>query len=711
MPTGGGKTRIALRVALRWLEAEDRDDTVVLWVTHRRRLHLQARRALQQLLRDSQGAPDNAASLFASRIQFWMIGDLEAALLAAGDRLALVIVDEAHHAAAPSYEPLFGLAAAPGLFLTATPNRADTLPIGIDEIAYTITYRELFRRNCLAEPVFEPPLDLRGLDWSEPGGLRDLADYLLDRADADFGKVLVAVSTRERAENLYEAVAALLDERPGSPLSSADVGFVHAERNSGEVSTADFLDEFSARPTGVLVATSQLIGEGYDDPSIDAVVVTYPSGSISHLMQVAGRALRTAPGKTVAHIVQVHESPLEYHFDQRWLYQDISDQLHPELIDRTYGSAPDLSEQIRTFLAEHRVPAPMAARIERQLQDLEAGSPVQLMLTGVPYFGPPDSFEAKAEWGAILVTPGERDRFTTIFNDVSYRTDDIKEHGLYLARHLSPDSRGGSLWKSYVDLVTAMEYARREITGAAYAGADSRPYQQGRSTTWLRYASFRFEPVLPAELDQFLHDAFNRDAVIAEFLQQPGQWAAVAKIELPLTGTMAYLLTDGGRAVDRGPAPRTDRATPRRPRRRRVRGPHPVGDGPRQRPGTSRTAGRDRPTDAPGTVRRASTSPSRRLMPAEVKHDKADAGRAHDHGNGLRCAYQRAQHAHREGRRRDSPVVASAVPVQPGTGDGQDPNRLPRARYSSPDGEDYFPRAPVIRVPFRRVYSSTGRSR
>jgi superfamily II DNA or RNA helicase len=546
VPTGGGKTRIALRIALRWLEAGDRDDTVVLWVTHRRRLHLQARRALQQLLRDGEGVPDNAASLFASRIRFIMIGDLAAAIPAAADRLSLIIVDEAHHAAAPSYEPLFAPGAVPGLFLTATPNRADALPIGIDEVAYTITYRELFRRNCLTEPVFEPPLDLSDLDWSKPDGLRDLADYLLDRTDGDFGKVLVTVSTRDRAENLYEALVTLLDERPGNPLSFADIGFVHAERSSGGVSTADFLDEFTARPTGVLVATAQLVGEGYDDPSIDAVVVTYPSTSISHLHQVAGRALRTAPGKRVAHVVQLRESPIEYHFDQRWLYQDISDQLRPELIDRTYGSAAHLTERIRTLLEQHRVPAPVAGRIERQLQDIGAGTAVQLILTGVPYFGPPDTFEAKAEWGAVLITPEERDRFVEVFNDVSARIDDIKEHGLYLARHLSTDSRAGSLWKSYVDLVTAMEYARREITSTPYAGDNSRPYRQGRSTTWLRYISFRFEPVLPAELDQFLRDAFNRDAVIAEFLQQPGRWVAAVKIELPLAGTMAYLLADAG---------------------------------------------------------------------------------------------------------------------------------------------------------------------
>jgi len=41
-----------------------------------------------------------------------------------------------------------------------------------------------------------------------------------------------------------------------------------------------------------------------------------------------------------------------------------------------------------------------------------------LILTGVPYFGPPDTFEAKAEWGGPHHLE-EWDRFVEVFNDVS----------------------------------------------------------------------------------------------------------------------------------------------------------------------------------------------------------------------------------------------------------------------------------------------------
>src|SRR5207244_1989939 len=125
--------------------------------------------------------------------------------------------------------------------------------------------------------------ELPGLDWSSSAGLRDLADELLERTEHDFTKVLVAVSMRERAEVLYESLAELLDERPHHPLEAADIGFVHGSRASGPGSPGDYIDEFTARPRGILVATSQLLGEGFDDPLIDAAVVTYPSSSIGHL--------------------------------------------------------------------------------------------------------------------------------------------------------------------------------------------------------------------------------------------------------------------------------------------------------------------------------------------------------------------------------------------------------------------------------------------
>lgn len=540
VPTGGGKTRIALRIALEWLSTRP-DTEVVLWVTHRHHLQTQARRTLQALLRESDLPADEAMARF-ERVRFVMTTHLASTIADLGNSLSLVIIDEAHHAAAASYNPVVDLAEVPGLFLTATPNRLDGLPIGIDNIAYTITYQELFARGCVIEPVFDSPEEMPEIDWSSAESVCNFADYLLERTDSDFAKPLVAVSLQARAETLYEALLEALEERGNHPLTFEDIGFVHGDGNSRALSNpSDFLDEFTARPAGILIATSQLVGEGFDDPSIDAAIIAFPSESIGHLMQIAGRAMRWAPGKTTAHVVQVRESPLQYHFEQRWLYQDISDALRPQLLDLTYSSAEDLTAKMQDQLARHHVPTPVRTRVLTELQSVAVGERLHLMLTGLPYFGATTDFQENAAWDSILVTPDERQRFVRIFNDVSARTEDL-DQSAYLGAHLRLDPTTGSVWRSYASLIPAMEYARREITHVTYQGRSSRDYKRGHSTSWLKYLTFTFAPTVPTELEEFLSDAYNRDLVLANYVRAPEFWELALRVELPMFGSEAFLL-------------------------------------------------------------------------------------------------------------------------------------------------------------------------
>jgi hypothetical protein len=471
-----------------------------------------------------------------------MIAELEGELRRFHDRLGLVVVDEAHHAAAPSYRPLFEVEPLRGLFLTATPNRADNLPIGIDSIPFTITYRELFKRGAVVEPVFDDPVSIEGFSWENPTLLRDFADYLLDRTEEELAKVLVAVTRTENAERLFEVVQGELDRRTGHPLTPDDVAFVHGGRSSSGVPPAEFLDEFTARPRGILIATSQLVGEGFDDPGIDGVVITYPSTSIGHLMQVAGRALRWAPGKQTAHIVQVHGSRLEYHFEQRWLYQDISDALRPRLSDLVYGTTAELRETVTRILLEHNVDAAVAHRILSGLGALEEGERYNLLLTGLPFYGDRDDFTTEARWGAIGIMPNNRPAFLRVFNEFSDRGAEVNDNRDFLVNFLAPDPTRGSEWKSYMDMLAAMEYARKELARIPYEGATGRVYLPNLGTSWLKYVSFEYSPVLPRSLDDFLRDAVNRDETASRYLSQPDHWTLAVKVPLPLAGTFAFLL-------------------------------------------------------------------------------------------------------------------------------------------------------------------------
>ncbi len=110
-------------------------------------------------------------------------------------------------------------------------------------------------------------------------------------------KTLVAVSRVEYAEALYESLVDVLDEYDTHVLDVDDLGFAHGSTTSTGDPADVFLDEFAVRPRGLLVATAQLLGEGFDDPSINTVVVTYPTTSMVQLMQAAGRCLRLGTGQ------------------------------------------------------------------------------------------------------------------------------------------------------------------------------------------------------------------------------------------------------------------------------------------------------------------------------------------------------------------------------------------------------------------------------
>jgi hypothetical protein len=495
-----------------------------------------------------KGLPLDAVSLLASRVEFRMLSELQT-MLADGDRMpALVILDEAHHAAAPSYDPLFELRIpVPALFLTATPNRTDGRPIRIDEIAFSITYKELAARGVILMPEIEG-FPIRDFDWTEDR-VTDLADHIIDRAAAECKKILVLAPRIDRVEEFYRALVSRLAEEDNHPLEVGDIGFVHGQRNSLQCSADDFLAAFARKPRAILIS-ARLLLEGFDDPGIDTVVITYPSTSVIVLMQAAGRCVRYAPGKVSSYVIQArHDDPLAYHIDEGWLYQEISDFLRPQLYDREYSSAEELAAAVRETLAAHRVRQVVVGRIMERLGEVAPGGTCRLLLTGLPYYGPPEAFEARSEWGAVLETPLNSAAFRHLFNTFSNvgasqadPTGFLRHHGALHGVH--PDFQDGSDWRAYTDMLTAMYFAGEEVyrDGASSPNGQSRPFRKHRATTWLKSVTFRYRPSVPPSLAAFLADCFNRDQVIALYLQARERFAVAVKVPLPLGGGEALLL-------------------------------------------------------------------------------------------------------------------------------------------------------------------------
>ncbi len=545
LPTGAGKTRTALRIVLAMLDRATEPKSPVYWVTHRRNLREQAHRELQKLIAEGheQLSAERLIEL-ANRIKFVMVGDLSPLLEGAAIKPTLLVVDEAHHAAAPSYGPVFANPwAAPVLLLTATPNRTDALPIGIDEIAFTITYSELAERRAVLTPKFLD-LPVENFDWS-PEAIDDLADFIVDRTAAEFTKVLVLAPRVDRVEEFYRA---LVDRLPlDHPLEQEDLGFVHGTGNSLGIGNEDFLARFSNKPRAILIS-AQLLLEGFDDPAINTVVLTYPSSSVIRLMQAAGRCVRYAPDKRAAYVVQARNDSLAYHFDQRWLYQEIDDFLRPRLKDVEYGSLTELRSSTANILRAHNVDPAVSARLLTRIDSIAPGETCRLFLYGLPYFGPAENFEADAKWSGMLESPEVSNMLRTLFNGFCALGADLSDPSDFLLRDGAPhglakDTSPGSMWLAMTSLLTAGYFAKREVHGpTSIDSSGSRPYRANGATTWLKYVTFTYRPAVPAALAEFLSDCHNAERIASLYLERVTEHAAAVKVPLPLGGSEAFLL-------------------------------------------------------------------------------------------------------------------------------------------------------------------------
>lgn len=543
IPTGGGKTRVALRIVLGELSDAPNKNSVVLWVTHRRRLASQARRELQEMVTNgAPGLPEDSVALLAQRVEFILVSQLNEAVFKYTGRILLIVVDEAHHAAAPSYQPIFDAnPSVRGLFLTATPRRRDERHIGIDEIAYTITYRELFERGALIEPIFDS-LVIPEFTWDDPEHLDDLANYVLDRAEHEFVKTLLVVPTVAKLSALHQALEMARGERPAHILSLDDITWVHGEASSTGVHPEIFLDEFQGMSRGILVATSSLLGEGFDDRQINAIVITYPSTSLVQLMQVAGRCLRFHPSKHAAYVVQLKESDLAYHFEQRWLYREISDLLRPQLQEVEYTNRDDLQRKVKDVLDARNVDADVRAPILARLMEVKEGETCSLLLSGLPYQDVPAEFQTRSKWSAILEAESTSATFRTVFNEFCEQEVPAKDIPAFLRGYVQEDQTAGSEWRSYTLMLLAMDYARKEIRDEPYYGRENRHYTPNRGTTWLTYITFIYHPAVPQDLQDFLGPCINHERLVAAYLEQPEKWHLVVRLALPLGGAFAYLL-------------------------------------------------------------------------------------------------------------------------------------------------------------------------
>lgn len=212
-----------------------------------------------------------------------------------------VISDEAHLAMAPTWLKILAhFKKSWHLGMSATPCRLDGKGLGefYDQIIYGPSVRELTDRGYLSPcRAFAPPQEAGEIKKSGTDFSMEDAARLLDKAAITGSAVehlrklggdrrtIVFCCTREHAQHVADQFS--------------EAGFTATNVDGSMSDRKQRIDAFQAGRFQVLTNV-ELLTTGYDDPSIGAGIFLRPTQSLALYLQMVGRILRIAPGKSDA---------------------------------------------------------------------------------------------------------------------------------------------------------------------------------------------------------------------------------------------------------------------------------------------------------------------------------------------------------------------------------------------------------------------------
>lgn len=223
-----------------------------------------------------------------------------------------IIVDECHHIPAASFEAsLKRIPARYVLGLTATPYRKDKLERIIFQQCGPVRYEikaidgeELQKRAIIRETNFRmpdsvgirPPYHLMAHLLTKDAKRNEQIVFDIVSALENRRFPLVLSDRKEHLETIEAAVRDLIARESRFP---AEI-FRFDGKVSAKQRTTHLNEILNARRSGIrvcLLSTSSLIGEGFDLPELDTLVITMPLSFKGRLVQYAGRLHRVSDGK------------------------------------------------------------------------------------------------------------------------------------------------------------------------------------------------------------------------------------------------------------------------------------------------------------------------------------------------------------------------------------------------------------------------------
>ncbi|NKE69864.1 DEAD/DEAH box helicase [Nitrospiraceae bacterium HYJII51-Mn-bac16s-1-B09] len=395
LPTGGGKTVIFSRLPS---HLEEKRKTLVL--AHRDELIGQARRKFiasnPEMFVEIEQA-DHYSTPFAQAViaSVATLGPERAAKRRGRfwpEQYGIIITDECHHAAAKTYQNIyehFGLPDRKDILhvgFTATPKRGDGAGLGgiYEEIVYHKDIGEMIDEGWLVE--------IKGRRVSTSTDLSrvrsSMGDFqeneLAEAVNNDNRNALVVKSYLEFAEGkrcLVFAVdtahtIALRDTFLAAGIPTAAViGTTDVEKERPQIYA-----DFAAGRIKVIV-NCMVLTEGYDEPTVEAIIQARPTKSSLLYTQIIGRGLRLSPetGKTHCLVIDLVDNSTKNSVKTIPSLFGL-----PANLDLKGGEVRAAEKKIKAFIKEH--PMSKTAVDPESLTDLDQ---LEIQSQEIDFFAPP----------------------------------------------------------------------------------------------------------------------------------------------------------------------------------------------------------------------------------------------------------------------------------------------------------------------------------
>lgn len=314
LPTGAGKT-----ILFSHLPILRKDSLPMLVLAHRAELLEQARNKIMA------SNPDLVVEIEQAERKAGHVDVVVASVATLGrnntprieeypkDYFKSIVIDEAHHAAAPSYRRILDYFNPPFVLgVTATPQRSDSTRL-IDvfqEIVYYKSIQDLIKDGWLCPLVgyrVKTNVDISDVEIRNGEYAQDQLEQKVDTPErnafvvatylnlAMATKAIVFASGVRHAENLAVSF------RQSSVETAVIVGTTPREERE------DILAKFAQGTVSVIVNVGVLT-EGFDEPSLQTIILAKPTRSTLLYTQIVGRGTRLHESKEHCTIIDIADT-------------------------------------------------------------------------------------------------------------------------------------------------------------------------------------------------------------------------------------------------------------------------------------------------------------------------------------------------------------------------------------------------------------------